>query len=143
MDRTSEVINLIMRLEGVKLKAYLDSAGIPTIGIGTTKYPSGEVVKMGDKTDIWKAKNYLQCYLNVHVFPLLRDYHVPDSIYVALSSFIYNVGHLGPSLIQAIKDKNWNELADAFRKYDEVDGKVVNGLKNRREIEVKYMLGGM
>jgi lysozyme len=143
MDRTNETINLIIRLEGVKLQAYLDNdtPPNPTIGVGCTRYPGGKAVKMGDVCSIVEAKSWLQCHLNLNVFPLLRDYNVPDTVHVALSSFIYNVGHLGPSIIKAIHDKNWNELADAFRLYThDSEGKVDEGLVNRREIEIKYFL---
>ena len=40
----------IYQEEGVKLNAYLDQVGIPTIGVGFTFYPgTGKKVKMGDK----------------------------------------------------------------------------------------------
>ena len=35
--------------EGLKLKPYLCSAGVPTIGIGSTIYPDGTRVTMLDK----------------------------------------------------------------------------------------------
>jgi len=41
---------LIYQEEGVKLSAYLDPVGIPTIGVGFTFYPgTGRKVKMGDR----------------------------------------------------------------------------------------------
>ena len=41
-------IELIKRYEGLKLKPYLCSAGVPTIGYGSTFYPGGKKVSMQD-----------------------------------------------------------------------------------------------
>ena len=38
-----------IEVEGLKLKPYLDTKGIPTIAIGNTYYKNGEPVKMTDK----------------------------------------------------------------------------------------------
>lgn len=40
--------DFIKKEEGLRLKAYLDQAGIPTIGYGTTIYEDGKKVKLGD-----------------------------------------------------------------------------------------------
>ena len=40
---------LIAQFEGLRLKPYLCSAGVPTIGYGSTFYPSGRKVTMQDK----------------------------------------------------------------------------------------------
>ena len=41
--------NLITKFEGLKLKPYLCSAKIPTIGYGNTYYPDGKRVTLLDK----------------------------------------------------------------------------------------------
>jgi lysozyme len=40
---------LIKEFEGLRLNAYRDSAGVWTIGYGSTRYHDGRVVKPGDK----------------------------------------------------------------------------------------------
>lgn len=144
MDVTNEAINLIFRVEGVKTKAYLDQGGVATIGTGTTVYPNGRKVRLGDICTLLDAKLWLQDHLAKNVYPILKAYeNAPDAVYVAMCSFVYNVGHLGQSIIKALNDKNWTELANAMREYNKVDGKVNVGLVNRREIEIKYMMGGV
>ena len=39
----------LMRYEGYRAAPYRDTAGVPTIGIGSTQYPDGRRVGMGDK----------------------------------------------------------------------------------------------
>lgn len=43
-------IIMLVASEGIKTNAYLDTVGVPTIGVGETKN-----VKMGDKTTVEKA----------------------------------------------------------------------------------------
>lgn len=147
MDRINETINLLIRVEGIRLHAYPDSKGIITLGIGTTHYPNKEPVKIGDSCTIYQAKEWLRCHLNINVFPLLRVYNVPDTVYVALSSFIYNVGHLSGSIISAINKKDWHGLSECFKEYVDIHVndkiEVCPGLVNRREIEIKYMMSGV
>lgn len=50
--RPAEIIpgltDLLQRFEGVSLAPYLCPAGVPTIGIGTTRYPGGRRVTLSD-----------------------------------------------------------------------------------------------
>ena len=60
MKISKKGIELIKSFEGTKLKAYKCSAGIPTIGIGTTRYPNGNQVKIGDTCTLEQAETYLK-----------------------------------------------------------------------------------
>jgi lysozyme len=42
-------IKLIKSFEGLELKAYKDTAGVWTIGYGSTRYANGKAVKQGDR----------------------------------------------------------------------------------------------
>lgn len=42
------IISLLEQFEGRRLEPYLCPAGVPTIGIGTTRYPDGRRVSMSD-----------------------------------------------------------------------------------------------
>ena len=42
------IADFIKKEEGLRLKAYLDQAGIPTIGYGTIIFEDGRKVKLGD-----------------------------------------------------------------------------------------------
>ena len=42
-------LNLIKKYEGLRLSSYLCPAGVPTIGYGSTHYPNGKKVMLGEK----------------------------------------------------------------------------------------------
>lgn len=139
-NKETRAVNLIVRVEDFKKFAYQDVGLIWTIAFGCIQYPTGKAVKRGDICTLEQGKQWLLFHLHNSVFPLLKSYTVPDKVYAALCSFVYNEGHVGESLIKAINDKNWQELAEAFRLYVYDDGEFCQGLANRREIEIKYFL---
>ena len=49
MKLNEEGYQMIMNFEGLSLKPYLCSAGVPTIGYGNTYYPNGKKVTLKDK----------------------------------------------------------------------------------------------
>jgi GH24 family phage-related lysozyme (muramidase) len=76
------------------LKAYKDSVGIPTIGIGTTFYPGGKRVAMGDTCTVAQAYEYFRHEVaNVErkVDSYTRD-DVSQGMFDALVDFGYNLG---------------------------------------------------
>ena len=48
--------SLIEEFEGIKLRAYRCPKGIPTIGIGSTRYEDGKKVKLGDEISLEHAE---------------------------------------------------------------------------------------
>lgn len=93
-------LEFLISLEGLKLKPYLDSKGIPTIGIGSTFYENGERVKMTDRA-LTKEEA-------LHLFELTKaKYEKPANTVIkvplnqnqfnALFAFTYNVGPAGAS----------------------------------------------
>ena len=122
--------------EGKKNKAYLDSAGIPTIGYGNTYG-----VQMGDKISDAEANQRL-----------MRDIAVADENYnklvtvdlnpnqqAAVKSLLFNIG--GPQFAnsKARAALNAGDF-DAFQKeaseFRIADGKVLPGLESRRAKEM-------
>lgn len=63
MKLDNKGFDLLVNCEGLILHPYLDSKGIPTIGIGNTFYEDGTKVKMTDPA-ISKERAYL-LYLNI------------------------------------------------------------------------------
>jgi lysozyme len=139
--------NLITLLEGLRTKAYKDSAGIPTIGIGTIRYPNGNKVKMGDVCTEEQAYEYLKHEVNKMVGTingLLINTDVNQHQFDAIVTLVYNIGSGGfassrvlkaikknPNDFEAIKPEwlSWNKIT--------VNGKkeVSNGLSTRRKKE--------
>src|SRR3954463_11823364 len=88
-------IQLIKTFEGLVLHPYLDSVNVPTIGIGTIKYPDGTRVKMTDPviTEIqalmFLDHDLINCCNQVSS---LVSVPVNDNQFGALVSFTYNLG---------------------------------------------------
>lgn len=94
MKVSPSFFTLLEQFEGYRQCPYLDSAGVPTIGIGTTRYPDGTRVKMTDeciKHDkaIFYATNAVAGveYAVSQVLPNLTQ-----NQFDALVSFVYNIG---------------------------------------------------
>jgi len=81
--------------EGLKLKPYLDTKGIPTIAIGNTYYANGKKVTMQDKPlTLIEAKNLAKITadsfaLNVDKLVKLK---LNQNQFNALVSIAYNIG---------------------------------------------------
>ena len=71
----NQAVNFIAKEEGLRLNAYLCSAGVPTIGYGTTKM-DGVPVKLGDKCTEEDAKKWLKRYIErdfIYINGLVKD----------------------------------------------------------------------
>jgi len=94
MTFSDKGLNFLKRREACKLKAYLDSAGIPTIGYGTIRYLDGTIVDIGDTI----SQEQADILLRVECAGILRRLEGLISIYIvqneldALVSFCYNIG---------------------------------------------------
>ena len=64
-----KAIELIKEFEGFRTEAYLDGVGIPTIGYGTTHWPNGSPVKMGEVVTQEQAERYLKSFIVEHILP--------------------------------------------------------------------------
>lgn len=139
-ESQKDAIDLISKLEGLRFQAYLDTAGNPTIGFGSRTDDLGLPIEMGSTCTYAQAENYLNYHLQKYVFPKLSEYDLPDKIYAAVSSLIYNAGSLGANIKNVLTIKKWDRLPDCFRQYIVVNGRVSDGLKNRREREINYFM---
>lgn len=140
---SSNGFKLITSFESLKLEAYLDQGGVPTIGYGTTKI-NGVSVSLGMKINepVAIALFYGDCKW------CLKEIEIQCAIAKlnqnqidALVSLIYNIG--GPnfassSLLQAINHKLLI-TEDLFTRWNKVrvNGELVisNGLTKRRKAE--------
>ena len=147
-------IDLIKSFEGLELNAYPDPAtgNEPvTIGYGTTIYPNGKKVRMGDKCTEKQAYDYLVYDVNKfaeQVRPLIKK-QLTDNQFSALVSFAYNVGPdidadniaegLGDSTLLKKVNVNPNDVSigSEFLKWNKANGKVMRGLTRRRAAESK------
>jgi lysozyme len=136
-----EAAKFVAQFEGFSATPYLDAAGVPTIGYGTTR---GVKMSMGAITED-KAREYLMFDLsdanktiNNLVKPLINKNQK-----IALLSFVYNVGagnFKSSTLLRRINAKKWDEAAWQFKKWVYAGGKVLKGLIRRREAESALFL---
>ncbi|MNK26444.1 Lysozyme RrrD [compost metagenome] len=140
-------IDLIFEFEtGGNLKKYLtaywDATGkVWTIGIGSTYYEDGSLIKKGDVITEDRARklfaNILPRY-EADVNRLVKA-KLNQNQFDALVSFTYNCGasNLGKSTLLRKININPNDpsIRDEFPKWNKSGGKVLNGLTRRRIAE--------
>ena len=135
MKISEEGKDLIKLFEGVRLKAYKCSAGVPTIGFGNTYYPNGDKVKMGDTITLEQAKDLFDDlivrYERIVESKLKVD--VKQNEFDALVSHTYNTGGSTTLFKLVNMEASKDKIKDWFlTKYITANGKVLQGLKNRR-----------
>ena len=138
-----EGIDLLIALEGLTLKPYLDSANVPTIGIGCTYYEDGTRVKMTDKP-ITKERattlflSILDPYEKL-VWSVTRD-DISQRLFNGLVCLAYNIGQAGFRTSTVLKrinaGKSIEEIRAAWFAWKWSDGKPT--LLNRRKKEFDY-----
>jgi lysozyme len=99
MDEIKETspagIKFLMANEGFKLNPYLDTKGIPTIGVGNTFYEDGSKVKMSDppltESRALGLFRFVLRHYELAVYSNTRD-DLNQNQFDALVSFTYNIG---------------------------------------------------
>jgi lysozyme len=132
-------LSLIAEFEGLSLKPYKCSAGVPTIGFGSTYYENGTRVQMNDlPITKQRAEQLLQHTADrfaSKVANLIKK-PVTQNQFNALVSFAFNVGSgaLASSTLLKLVNVNPNDImiAKEFLRWNKVGGKPVQGLTNRR-----------
>lgn len=143
MKLDSNGYKLIQGFEGLKLSAYKDSAGIPTIGYGNITYENGSKVKMGDKISEDNADLLFQYFANRFASQVdaVVTATVNQNQFNAMVSLAYNIGIGAFSKSTLLKKVNKNScdptIKDEFMKWVNAGGKKIQGLVNRREKESK------
>jgi lysozyme len=132
-------IEALIKREGLILHPYLDTVGIPTIGVGNTYYEDGQKVKMTDPV-ITKARaielfKYILKQYELAVYSTTRD-DINQNQFDSLVSLTYNIGINGWKNSTLLKRINANaaalEIEKAFMMWSKP--KEIIG---RRKTEVK------
>lgn len=129
---------LIQQFEGLKLNAYKDSAGIPTIGYGNITYIDGTKVKMGDSITHEKADQTFKYYADK--FAKEVDKYVLASVnqnqFNSMVSFAYNIGinaFKNSTLLKKVNNNSCDPtIKNEFLRWVNAGGKRIQGLVNRR-----------
>lgn len=135
-------IDAIKAYEGVRLTAYFDSVGVPTIGVGHTLG-----VKMSDRITMEQCDEFLRADLEDAEHAVNNAVKVPltQGQHDALVSFVFNLGagaFKGSTLLKKLNAKQYDEAADQFLRWNQAGGRVLPGLVKRRTSERMMFLTG-
>lgn len=131
---------LISQWEGNKMRAYLDGGGVPTICTGHT----GPDVHLGLTLTPEECDRFFEMDIAEHnIEPLLGDAPTSDNEYAALTCLTFNIGlarFAGSTALKRHKLGNRIGAANAILWFNKDNGRVVQGLMNRREAERRLYL---
>ena len=138
-------IDLIKQWEGCKLKAYKCSAGVWTVGYGLTSRAGfievgPDTVLTQEEADWYLDKVVANFAENIR--PLITA-PINENQFASFVSLAYNIGVGGFKKSSALRRFNAGQIMEvpaAMRMWKKAGGKVVQGLVNRREAEVKLFL---
>lgn len=131
MNFSDNCLKMVEKYEGLRLNAYKDPAGIPTIGYGHTKgvymgmtitqRQAGELLRV-DMDNAWRN---VQKYNNV--------YNWNQNETDALTSFAYNIGSIDQLTGNGTRTRS--QIARSMLLYTHAGGQILEGLKKRRKEE--------
>lgn len=148
-DWLAPALDIIKEFEGCRLVAYQDAVAVWTIGWGTTRFLD-RPVQQGDKITQQQANELLRNDVEIRasklfeLIPRVKEWGGNRA--AALISWAYNVG-MG-AVEESTLAARLNHGADPITtvqeelpRWNKADGKVLEGLKRRREAEVKLFCG--
>ena len=145
-DALAIALPLILRFEGLRLRPYLCSAGVPTIGVGATHYLDGRRVTLADPP-----------ITREHAIHLLREMvaseYLPATLRLcpgadtatrvaALTSFAFNLGTAalrGSTLRRRVNAGDWPGARSEIQRWTRGGGRVLRGLVIRRAVEAAML----
>ena len=142
MNISDTGIAAIKSYEGVRLNAYLDSVGVPTIGVGHTLG-----VKISDTITADQADEFLRADLEDAEDAVNQLVKVPlnQGQFDALVSFVFNLGRGSlqrSTLLKLLNAGDYDGAADQFLVWNQAGGRVLPGLVKRRTSERIMFLTG-
>jgi len=146
MTIPKQAIKIIKKWEGLRLDAYKCSAGVWTIGYGTTAAAGvGIDPQQGMAISEYEAELYLEKALvkfAAHVDPNITA-PINDNERSAFLSLAYNIGPYGFAGSSALRHFNAGDkdlAAAAILLWNKAQGKTIQGLVNRRADEQALFL---
>lgn len=138
-------VDLISNFEGLKLEAYYDSAGVCTIGYGTTIYPNRNPVQINDRCTIEQAKVFMHHDLAHFEKAVSSSVKVTltQNQFDALVSLTYNIGigaFKNSTLLKLLNQGDYMGASQQFDVWIKAGGQTVQGLVNRRAVEKAHFL---
>jgi len=137
MKASETIIKRIKEFEGFSAKPYRDSAGVLTIGYGTTKDADKYNSISKIQADLLLRRDLAQFEATLNNYIAARGYELTQNQFDALVSFLYNVGSIksGSNLDAAIRQGKPKVVAANLEKYVYAGGQKLAGLVKRRKYE--------
>ena len=142
MNLSDNGYNVIKSFEGVRNKAYKDSVGIWTVGIGFITVDGAKVNESTTLTDDQIKEQFLKQIVKYE--DSVNNYvtsNLNQNQFDALVSFTFNLGGGALKSSTLLKKVNINPadptIANEFAKWDKASGKQISGLTKRRAAEAK------
>lgn len=137
---SAEGIAFLSQREGRHSRAYLDSAGLWTIGVGHLIKPDEEHLRTAELSDaeidalLRQDVEIAERSVNANV-----QRRITQNQFDALVSFVFNVGAAAfaeSTLLKLLNDRAQPAAISAqFKRWNQAGGKVVSGLVKRRNLE--------
>lgn len=136
MKISQKGIDLIKQFEGCRLTAYRCPAGVWTIGYGHTgDVKQGQTIT-SDYAETLLRSDLIKFELKVGKYD--PQYGWNQNEFDALVSFAYNIGNIDQLTDRGNRSRE--VIAEKILQYNKAGGRVLNGLKRRREAERKLFL---
>jgi len=130
---------LTKSFEGCRLEAYLDSAGVPTIGWGHTPTTLGTVwTQEQADAQLVIDTQWANSVVNKNVTS-----EINQNQHDAMVDFTYNVGSgnfTGSTLLRLVNQGNFQLASEQFGEWVHAGGQVIPGLVRRRQAEANLFL---
>lgn len=144
---STQTLDFIKKWEGFSSCSYICSAGVWTIGYGTTMYNNGAKVKEGETINEEDATFELYKHIEINCFPVVEEIEkkikLNENQKTAIISLVYNIGATAFNSSKCKKYIIHNDVDGACKNWDWIksNGKILNGLIKRRNEEIELMYG--
>ena len=133
-------LNLIKKWEGLRLKAYKCSAGRWTIGYGHTTGVTKDLTCIQEQADAWLYSDCQNAMSAVNRWDTVYKWSQHE--FDALVSFTFNCGSANLKNLLKNGTRSRAEIEKYLPMYRKAGGRVVQGLINRRNDELKLFKQG-
>ena len=142
---------LLRTWEGLKTSSYLDSGGVPTIGIGhaltRSERTSGKIILGKEPCAYRDGLTEAQCWTLLEQDMASAEDTVNTAVTVSLTqhqfdalvSFCFNVGigaFLASTLLRLLNQGQYVDVPAQLQRWNRDNGRIVQGLTNRRAQEI-------
>ena len=135
MEYSLDGLHLTESFESCRLQAYMDSAGVPTLGYGHTHGVTLGMTCTQDEAEQWLQQDIQVAAQAVNGMVTVA---LTQPEFDALVDFAFNLGtgNLQKStLLRLLNAGDYKGAAAEFEKWDRAGGKVMAGLLRRRQAE--------